>query len=61
MSESLEFTKQLHQEIQEIETIRIASKMIIYIYIYREREREREIEARRQCHKLYGLVSNLSK
>ena len=49
MSESLEFIKQLHQEIQEIEIIRIASKTIIYIYIYiereREREREREIEA----------------
>ena len=42
---------------------RNSSKTIIYIYIYREREREREIEAttRRQCHKLYGLVSNPSK
>ena len=46
MLESLEFTKQLHQEIQEIETSKIASKMIIYIY--REREREIDIEARRQ-------------
>ena len=35
MSESLEFIKQLQQEIQEIETIGIASKMIIY----RERQR----------------------
>ena len=68
MSESLEFIKQLHQEIQEIKTIIILIKLLyIYIYIYiereREREREREIEAtkRRQCHKLYGLVSNPSK
>ena len=61
MLESLEFIKQLHQE---IESIRIASKTNIYIYEReREREREREIEAtkRKQCHKLYGLVSNPSK
>ena len=33
--------KQLHQDIK---SIGIASKTIIYIYIYRERERERERE-----------------
>ena len=45
----------------------LLKRIYIYIYIYiereREREREREIEAtkRKQCHKLYGLVSNPSK
>ena len=42
MSKFLEFIKQLHQEIQEIKSIEIASKTNIYIYIERERERERE-------------------
>ena len=42
MSKFLEFIKQLHQEIQEIKSIEIASKTNIYIYIYIERERERE-------------------
>ena len=40
--------KQLHQDIQDIESIGIASKTIIYIYIYIERERERERERLKQ-------------